>query len=68
VNGQIFFSVELSDGRIAISTKAALPKGFADFLVIPYSNCYEADNNLYTIVNGNTIVRVRNIDKVKSMK
>ena len=68
VNGQIFFSVELSDGRIAISTKAALPKDFADFLVIPYSNCYEADNNLYTIVNGNTIVRVRNIDKVKSMK
>jgi hypothetical protein len=65
---QIFFSMQLSDGRIAINTKAALPKGFADFLVIPYSVCYESNNSLYAIINKNIVIRIRDIDKVNSLK
>jgi hypothetical protein len=68
VSQPINFSMQLNDGRIAINTKAALPKDLADFLIIPYSNCYESGNNLYAIINGNTIIRIKDIDKINSIK
>jgi hypothetical protein len=68
VSQPISYAMQLSDGRIAVNTKAPLPDDFGHFLVIPFSSCYESNNSLYAVVNGNTVIRIRNINKVGSFR
>lgn len=59
LTGYVFYSIMLSDGRIAVNTYKSMPKGYADFVYIPYEDCYVGGNYLYAILKGKTVVRVR---------
>jgi hypothetical protein len=68
VSQQVNFAMQLSDGRIAVNTQATLPKAFTNFFVIPYSQCYESNNSLYAVVDKNTIIRIRDVNKINSIR